>query len=197
MFSPSIQRLVRELRKLPGVGEKSAGRFVLHLLRAPSRDATDLAEALVRVVEKVRPCSRCFQFTEQDVCEICSSPRRNPRLLCVVEDQPSLLAVENTHAFSGQYHVLGGHLAPMEGVGPEDLRLSELVSRVKEQQVEEAILATNPDVEGEATALYIKRLLEPLGVTLTRIARGVPVGGDLEYADALTLGRALEGRGVF
>ncbi len=197
MFSPSIQRLVREFRKLPGVGEKTAVRFVLQLLRASPRDARALAESLLEVVEKVRPCSRCFQLTEQEVCEICASPRRNPRLLCVVEDQPSLLAVENSHTFFGQYHVLGGHLAPMEGVGPEDLHLRELVERVRDQGVEEAILATNPDVEGEATALYIKRLLEPLGVTLTRIARGVPVGGDLEYADALTLGRAMEGRGAF
>lgn len=197
MFSPSIQRLVRELRKLPGVGEKTAVRFVLHLLRGAPRDARALAAALVDVVEKVRPCTRCFQLTEQDVCEICASPRRNPKLLCVVEDQPSLLAVEATQTFFGQYHVLGGHLAPMEGVGPEDLRLAELVERARSQGVEEAILATNPDVEGEATAFYVKRLLEPLGVTLTRIARGVPVGGDLEYSDALTLGRALEGRGEF
>jgi recombination protein RecR len=197
MFSPSIQRLVREFRKLPGVGEKTAVRFVLHLLGSPPRDSRGLAESLLEVMDKVRPCSRCFQLTEQEVCEICASPRRNPRLLCVVEDQPSLLAVENTHAFFGQYHVLGGHLAPMEGVGPEDLHLHELVERVRGQGVEEAILATNPDVEGEATALLVKRLLEPLGVTLTRIARGVPVGGDLEYADALTLGRAMEGRGAF
>jgi len=197
MFSPSIVRLIREFQKLPGVGEKTAVRFVLQMLRSEPREARALAEALVQVVEKIRPCSLCFQFTEREVCEICSSPRRNSKLLCVVEDQPSLLAVEKTQAFFGQYHVLGGHLAPMEGIGPEDLHLRELVERVRNQGVEEAILATNPDVEGEATALYVKRLLAPLGVTLTRIARGVPMGGDLEYSDALTLGRALEGRNAF
>ncbi|MEW6487508.1 MAG: recombination mediator RecR [Thermodesulfobacteriota bacterium] len=197
MFPPPIARLLRELQKLPGVGEKTAVRFALHVLRAPPENAAALARALTDVVEKIRPCSVCFQLTEADPCEVCTSPRRNRRLLCVVEDQASLMAVERTRSYFGQYHVLGGHLSPMEGVGPGDLHIRELLDRVREQGVEEVILATNPDVEGDATALYIKQALTPLGAKVTRIARGVPMGGDLEYADALTLGRALEGRGAY
>ncbi|GAB4260189.1 MAG: recombination mediator RecR [Deferrisomatales bacterium] len=194
MFPPSVTRLIRELRKLPGVGEKTATRFALHLLRAPEADVRALAGALTEVKERVRPCSVCFQLTEADPCAICTSPKRDGSVICVVEDPASLLAVEKSHSFFGRYHVLGGRLSPMEGVGPEDLHVAELVARVRAGGVEEVILATNPDVEGEATALYLKRVLEPLGVRLTRIARGVPMGGDLEYADAMTLGRALEGR---
>lgn len=197
MFPPPIARLLRELQKLPGVGEKTAVRFALHVLRAPPEDASALARALTDVVEKIRPCSVCFQLTEADPCEVCTSPRRNRRLICVVEDQASLMAVERTRSYFGQYHVLGGRLSPMEGVGPGDLHIRELLARVREQGVEEVILATNPDVEGDATALYIKQALAPLGARVTRIARGVPMGGDLEYADALTLGRALEGRGAY
>jgi recombination protein RecR len=197
MFPPPIARLLRELQKLPGVGEKTAVRFALHVLRAPPEDARALARALGEVVERIRPCSVCFQLTEADPCEVCTSPRRDPRLVCVVEDQASLMAVERTRSYFGQYHVLGGHLSPMDGVGPGDLRIRELLSRVREQGVEEVILATNPDVEGDATALFVKRALDPLGPRVTRIARGVPMGGDLEYADALTLGRALEGRGAY
>ncbi|MBI5016571.1 MAG: recombination protein RecR [Deltaproteobacteria bacterium] len=194
MFAPPIARLIRELQRLPGVGEKTATRFALHVLKAPSNEAQALANALVEVKEKIRPCSACFQLTEADPCELCRSPRRDHRAVCVVEDQASLLAVEKARTYFGLYHVLGGHLSPMDGVGPEDLKIRELVDRVRTQGVEEVILATNPDVEGEATALYLKRAIEPLGVRVTRIARGVPVGGDLEFADALTLGRALEGR---
>ncbi len=197
MFAPPIAKLIRELRKLPGVGEKTAARFALHLLRVPAGQAQALAQALVEVREKIRPCSACFQLTEADPCEICTSPRRERRVICVVEDQASLLAVERTRSYFGLYHVLGGRLSPMDGVGPGDLRIRELLERVKTMGVEEVILATNPDVEGEATALFLKGALEPFGVRLTRIARGVPVGGDLEFADALTLGRALEGRGTF
>jgi recombination protein RecR len=194
MFAPPIAKLIRELQRLPGVGEKTATRFALHVLKAPTAEALALAAALTDVKEKIRPCSSCFQLTEADPCDLCRSPRRDRRLICVVEDQASLLAVEKARSFMGLYHVLGGHLSPMDGVGPDDLRIRELTERVRSQGVEEVILATNPDVEGEATALYLKRALEPLGVRLTRIARGVPVGGDLEFADALTLGRALEGR---
>lgn len=197
MFPPPIARLLRELQKLPGVGEKTAVRFALHLLRAPPEDALALARALADVKERIRPCSQCFQLTEADPCEVCTSPRRNHRLVCVVEDQASLMAVERSRSYFGHYHVLGGHLSPMDGVGPEDLRIRELLARVRAQGVEEVILATNPDVEGDATALYVKRALDPLGLKVTRIARGVPMGGDLEYADALTLGRALEGRGAY
>lgn len=197
MFAPPIARLIREFRKLPGVGEKTAARFALHVLRASKDEAEALARALVEVKEKIRPCSVCFQLTEEDPCEICASPRRDRRVICVVEDQASLLALERTRTYFGGYHVLGGHLSPMDGIGPDQLRIRELLERVKRQGVAEVILATNPDVEGEATALYLKRVLEPLGVRLTRIARGVPVGGDLEFADALTLGRALDGRSEY
>jgi len=197
MFPPPIARLLRELQKFPGVGEKTAVRYVLHILRAPSEDALALAQALKDVKERIRPCSQCFQLTEADPCDICASPRRDRRVICVVEDQASLMALERTRSYFGQYHVLGGHLSPMDGVGPEDLRVRELLARVPAQGVEEVILATNPDVEGDATALFVKRALEPMGLKVTRIARGVPMGGDLEYADSLTLGRALEGRGVY
>lgn len=194
MFAPPIARLIREFQRLPGVGEKTASRFALHVLTASAAEAEALATALVEVKQKIRPCSSCFQLTEADPCELCRSPKRDRRVICVVEDQASLLAVEKARSYFGLYHVLGGHLSPMDGVGPENLRIRELIERVRTQGVEEVILATNPDVEGEATALYLKRTVEPLGVRVTRIARGVPVGGDLEFADALTLGRALEGR---
>ncbi|MHB8763871.1 MAG: recombination mediator RecR [Deferrisomatales bacterium] len=197
MLPAPIARLIREFQKLPGVGEKTATRFALHLLRVQETDPRSLAQALVEVRERIRPCSVCHQLTEADPCEVCSSPRRDRRVVCVVEDQASLMAVEKTRSYFGLYHVLGGRLSPMDGVGPDDLHLGALVARVRERGIEEAILATNPDVEGEATALYVKRLLEPLGVRVTRIARGIPMGGELEYADALTLGRALEGRSLF
>lgn len=197
MFPPAIARLLRELQRLPGVGEKTAVRYALHILRSAPEEALALAQALQDVKERIRPCSTCYQLTEADPCEICTSARRDRRVVCVVEDQASLMAVERTRSFFGQYHVLGGHLSPMDGVGPEDLRIRELLARVPAQGVEEVILATNPDVEGDATALFVKRALEPLGLKITQIARGVPMGGDLEYADSLTLGRALEGRGAY
>ncbi len=197
MLAPPIQKVMRELQRLPGVGEKTATRFVLHLLKAPRTEVESLARALVELKEKVKPCSVCFQLTESDPCAVCASPRRDRSVVCVVEDQASVLAIERTRTFFGLYHVLGGHLSPMEGVGPEDLRIRELVDRIGRGEIREVIVATNPHVEGEATALYLKKLLEPLGVRVTRIARGVPLGGDLEYIDALTLGRALEGRSSF
>jgi recombination protein RecR len=197
MFPAPIARLIREFQKLPGVGEKSATRFALHVLKKDPTEARALADALVDVKERIRPCSLCFQLTDTDPCQICASPRRDRRVLCVVEDQVSLLAVERSRCFFGLYHVLGGHLSPMEGVGPEHLKFEELNARIRDQGVEEVVLATNPDVEGDATALYVKRLVEPLGVRVTRIARGVPMGGDLEYTDSLTLGRALEGRSPY
>lgn len=197
MIAGPIRSLIREFQKLPGVGEKTALRLALHVLSHREADAEALARALIDVKRKIRPCSRCFQLTDRDPCEICDSPRRDASLLCVVEDQPSLYAVEKTRSFQGMYHVLGGRLSPMDGVGPENLHIRELLDRVRGSGVAEVILATNPDVEGEATALYLKRALEPLGVRITRIARGIPMGGDLEYADALTLGRAFEGRNLF
>lgn len=197
MFAPPIVRLVREFQKLPGVGGKTATRFALHVLKAPAGDVEGLARALQDVREKIRPCSVCFQLTEADPCELCTSPRRDRRVVCVVEDQSALIAVEKARTYFGLYHVLGGHLSPLDGIGPEHLKIRELVERVRSQGVTEVVLATNPNVEGEATALYLKRALEALGPRITRIARGVPVGGDLEFADALTLGRAMEGRGDY
>ncbi|NTU59921.1 MAG: recombination protein RecR [Deltaproteobacteria bacterium] len=197
MFASPIARLIRELQKLPGVGEKTATRFALHVLKAGKPEVEGLVRSLLEVKEKIRPCSVCFQLTEADPCEVCTSPKRDRRLVCVLEDQAALLAVEKARTYFGLYHVLGGHLSPLDGVGPEHLRIRELVERVRAGEIEEVILATNPNVEGETTALYLKRALEPLGVRITRIARGVPVGGDLEFTDALTLGRALESRGAY
>jgi len=197
MLPTPIARLIRELQRLPGVGEKTATRFALHILRRPREEARSLARTLEEVTELIGPCSTCFQLTDEDPCAICRSPRRNGRLLCVVEDQASLMALERSRVFQGRYHVLGGRLSPMDGIGPENLHIRELVERVRREGVEEVVLATNPDAEGDATALYVKRCLEATGARVTRIARGVPMGGDLEYADALTLGRALEGRGQY
>lgn len=197
MIAEPIINLVREFKKLPGIGEKTAMRLALHVLRAPTENARALAEALTSVKERIKPCSVCRQFTEYDPCGICSSAKRDSSVICVVEDQPSLMAVENSRSFFGRYFVLGGRLSPLDGIGPEDLRIGELVARVGAGQVREVVLATSPNVDGEATAIYIKKALEPFAVRVTRIARGIPVGSDLEFTDALTLGRALEGRSPF
>ncbi len=199
MTPDPIQRLTVELAKLPGIGEKTAQRLAFHILRAKEDYARGLASALVDVVEKVRLCSVCCSLTEADPCALCLDPRREDRILCVVENVPDLLAVERTREFRGRYHVLHGALSPLDGVGPDQLRIKELIRRLgspadDRPAVEEVIVATNPDVEGEATALYLTRLLRPLGVRVTRIAQGVPMGGDLEYADQVTLARALVGR---
>ena len=189
-----IARLVKELAKLPGIGEKSAQRLAFHVLKAGPAYATDLAAAIAGVVRDVRLCSSCQTLTDQDPCAICRSPDRDPRLLCVVEGVPDLLAVERTHEFRGRYHVLHGALSPLDGVGPGDLKIRELLVRLEREPAEEIVIATNPDVEGEATALYLTKLLKPIGLRVTRIAQGVPMGGDLEYADQVTLARALAGR---
>ncbi|AKU89690.1 recombination mediator RecR [Vulgatibacter incomptus] len=195
MTPDPIQRLTAELAKLPGIGEKTAQRLAFHVLRAKADYARDLAKALVDVVEKVRLCSVCCSLTEADPCAVCLDPRRDGRLLCVVESVPDLLAVERTREFRGRYHVLHGALSPLDGIGPDQLRIKELLARLGGSEVvEEVIVATNPDIEGEATALYLTRLLRPAGVRVTRIAQGVPMGGDLEYADQVTLARALSGR---
>ena len=195
--SDPIQRLVRELSKLPGIGQKTAARLAFHILRAPSEQARALALALVEVKEKIRLCSICMSLTEADPCAICQDPARDKRLLCVVAHPPDLLAVERTGSFKGRYHVLHGVLSPLDGVGPDDLRLRELLARLQgpsAEPVEEVIVATSPNVEGEATAMYVARTLKPLGVRVTRIASGLPIGGDLEYADGVTITRALEVR---
>jgi len=194
-----IQRLTVELARLPGIGEKTAQRLAFHILRSKEDYARALAAAIVDVVEKVRLCSICCTLTEQDPCALCGDARRDDRVICVVESVPDQLAIERTREFRGRYHVLHGALSPLDGVGPDQIRVKELVRRLGDppagrERVEEVIVATNPDVEGEATALYLTRLLKPLGVKVTRIAQGVPMGGDLEYADQVTLARALAGR---
>ncbi|HQR31030.1 MAG TPA: recombination mediator RecR [Anaeromyxobacteraceae bacterium] len=189
-----IARLVKELARLPGIGEKTAQRLAFHVLEAGPAYAEALAAAVVGVVRDVRCCSRCQTLTEADPCAICSDERRDARLLCVVEGVPDLVAIERTHEYQGRYHVLHGALSPLDGVGPGDLKIRELLVRLETEPAEEVVIATNPDVEGEATALYLARLLKPLGIRVSRIAQGVPMGGDLEYADQVTLARAMAGR---
>ena len=194
MTADPISRLVAELAKLPGIGEKSAQRLAFHILKGPRESALALADAIREVTEKVKLCGICCTLTEREVCATCGDPRRDAKLLCVVESVPDQMAIERTREFRGRYHVLHGALSPLTGVGPEQLRIKELLARRESREVQEVIVATNPDVEGEATALYLRRLLEPLGVKLTRIAQGMPMGGELEYADPATLARALAGR---
>jgi len=189
-----IARLVKELARLPGIGEKTAQRLAFHVLEAGPGYAEALAAAVLGVVRDVRCCSTCQTLTDRDPCSICADPRRDGRVICVVEGVPDLLAVERTHEFRGRYHVLHGALSPLDGVGPSDLKVRELLVRLEREPAEEVVIATNPDVEGEATALYLAKLLKPVGVRVTRIAQGVPMGGDLEYADLVTLARALAGR---
>jgi recombination protein RecR len=188
-----IARLVVELGKLPGIGEKTAARLAFHILRAPAEDATALAEAITDLRAKMRLCSTCWDFTENDPCALCSDQRREPGLLCVVAHPQDVLAIERTGGYRGRYHVLHGVLSPLEGVGPDDLRIAELVKRCG-GDIREVIVATNPSVEGETTAIYLAKLIRPLGVRVSRIATGVPMGGELEYADRLTLARAIDGR---
>ena len=189
-----LQRLVKELSKLPGIGEKTATRLAFYILRTDPSYARVLSESLLALQHEIRLCSRCLGFTQNDPCQICNDPRRSSATLCVVEDPADVMAIERAGDFAGQYHVLHGTLAPLDGVGPEHLKIEELLARVHEGVVSEIILATNLTVEGEATALYLARLLKPLEVTVTRIAHGLPMGSDVEYADAVTLSRALEGR---
>jgi recombination protein RecR len=191
--SDSLKQLTEELSKLPGIGHKSAQRLALHLLKVPKEEVLELAHALVSVKEKMRYCTSCWTFTETDPCAICSSPKRDGSIICVVEEPSDVIALEKTNEYNGLYHVLGGSLSPLDGVGPEDLKVKELLQRMK-PGVQEIILALNPNVEGEATTIYLTRLLRPLGPKITRLARGIPIGGDLEMADQATLTRALEGR---
>ncbi len=196
MFAGPIQDLVDELGRLPGIGPKSAQRIAFHLLEVEKDEALRLAAAVVQVKDKIRLCERCFNVSEAEQCTICLDSRRDATLVCVVEDPRDIVAVERTREFNGFYHVLGGALNPIDGIGPEQLRIRELLRRLGDEDVKEVILCTNPNLEGEATAMYLARLLAPLGVTVSRIASGLPVGGDLEYADELTLGRALAGRRI-
>ncbi len=194
-YTPALERLVKLLSRMPGIGEKSAARLAFFILRADESYARDLAAAVEAVKTETRFCSTCFALTESDPCPLCRDPRRDNRILCVVEEASDLLAIERSHGFSGRYHVLQGAISPLDGRGPEQLRIKELLARLSGGEVEEVVLATNPSVEGEATALYLARLIKPLGIKVTRIARGIPVGGTLEYADQVTVGRAIEGRG--
>lgn len=189
-----IAKLVKELARLPGIGEKTAQRLAFHIMKAGPGYASDLAGAITGAVRDVRLCSSCQTLTDRDPCPICADPERDDRILCVVEGVPDLIAVERTHEYRGRYHVLHGALSPLDGVGPGDIKIRELLVRLERAPVEEVVLATNPDIEGEATALYLLKLLKPLGIKITRIAQGVPMGGDLEYADQVTLARALTGR---
>lgn len=194
MYEGIIQDLIDELGRLPGVGPKSAQRIAFYVLQADEADVRRLSDVLREVKEKVRFCAECGNVAQEERCRICVDPRRDPSVLCVVEEPKDVVAIERTREFRGRYHVLGGAISPIEGVGPDDLRIRELVARLADGTVTEVILATDPNLEGEATATYLTRLLIPLGVAVSRLASGLPVGGDLEYADEVTLGRAFEGR---
>ena len=194
LYPASVTNLIGSLSRLPGIGPKTAQRLALHLLNRPRSELVELAKTMLAAKDKVVCCSVCGQLTEADPCAVCSDPRRDAGLICVVEEPQDVVALERTKEFQGVYHVLGGALSPLDGIGPENLRLKELLSRVGGGGVRELIVATNPNVEGDATALYLARLIKPLGVRVTHLARGLPVGGDLEYADEITLGKALAGR---
>ena len=193
-YAAPLARLIDELKRLPGIGQKSAQRIAFHLERAPREDVQRLAEALLDAKDKIRLCSVCNNLTESDPCEYCSDPKRDPEVLCVVETPYNVISVEKAHEFRGRYHVLHGALSPLQGIGPEQLKLKNLIDRLKDGTVRELIMATSPTVEGEATAVYLAKLVKPLGVKVSRIAMGIPVGSDLEFADEVTMLRALEGR---
>ncbi|WP_158862506.1 recombination mediator RecR [Leifsonia sp. AG29] len=194
MYEGIVQELIDELGRLPGIGPKSAQRIAFHILQTESFDVTRLAEVLMEVRDKVRFCAICGNVSEEETCSICRDPRRNPALICVVEEAKDVVAIERTREFRGLYHVLGGAISPIDGVGPDDLRIRQLMQRLADGTVQEVIIATDPNLEGEATATYLSRLLTTLDIRVTRLASGLPVGGDLEYADEVTLGRAFEGR---
>ena len=193
-YSKPLERLIHAFHRLPGIGPKNAERLALHILKTSKEESEELAKAILHAISRIRHCSVCFSITEENVCNICKDNNRNSTLICVVEQPQDVLVIEKTGKYKGKYHVLMGTLSPLDGVGPDDLRIKELMKRLEGEQVQEVILATNPDTEGEATATYLFRLIGPLGIKVTRIARGIPVGGDLEFADEVTLARALEGR---
>ena len=194
MYEGAIQDLIDELGRLPGIGPKSAQRIAFHIIQSERVDISRLAEVLRTVKEKVKFCTECGNITEDELCRICRDPRRDQTLICVVEESKDVLAIEKTREFRGKYHVLGGAISPIDGIGPENLRIRELLTRLGATEIQEVIIATDPTLEGEATATYLSRLLKPMGITISRLASGLPVGGDLEYADEVTLGRAFEGR---
>jgi recombination protein RecR len=194
VYEGPIQDLIDELSRLPGIGPKSAQRLAFHLIKAPSDEARRLSESIVRAKELIRFCRECGNVSEGDLCRVCRDPGREPTLICVVEEPKDAAAIEKAGVIKGRYHILGGAISPLDGIGPEDLRVRELLERVERDGVTEVILATNPNLEGNATAMYVAALLKPAGIRVTRLASGLPVGGDLEYADEITLGQALEGR---
>jgi recombination protein RecR len=194
MYEGAIQDLIDELGRLPGIGPKSAQRIAFHIIQSERVDISRLADVLRTVKEKVKFCTECGNISEEELCRICRDPRRDPSLICVVEESKDVIAIEKTREFRGKYHVLGGAISPIDGIGPENLRIRELMVRLAATEIQEIIIATDPNLEGEATATYLSRLLKPLGMKVSRLASGLPVGGDLEYADEVTLGRAFEGR---
>ena len=193
-YSPSIEKLIEAFERLPSIGNKTAARLAFYILNASKEETDEFISAIQNAKQNLKYCSKCFNISDNDPCEICSNPTRDNSTICVVEDVKDVVAMERTHEFKGVYHVLHGSISPMNGVGPDDIKIKELLSRIMGGEVKEIILATNPRVEGEATAMYISKLVKPLGVKVTRIAHGIPVGGDLEYTDEVTLSKALEGR---
>lgn len=193
-YSPTIEKLIESFEKLPSIGHKTATRLAFHMLNLNIEDTQEFINSIIEAKKNLRYCSKCFNITETDPCPICSSTKRDPSTICVVEDVKDVVAMEKTHEFKGVYHVLHGSISPMNGIGPEDIKIKELLERLKDTDVKEIIIATNPRVEGEATAIYLSKLIKPIGIKVTRIAHGIPVGGDLEYTDEVTLSKALEGR---
>ena len=194
LYSPSIEKLIESFEKLPSIGQKTAARLAFYILNSSEEETKEFVNSILEAKKNLKYCSKCYNISDTDPCPICGNPKRDQSTICVVEDVRDIVAMERTHEFKGVYHVLHGSISPMNGIGPEDIKIKELLSRLMDGQVKEVILATNPRVEGEATAMYISKLIKPLGVKTTRIAHGIPVGGDLEYTDEVTLMKALEGR---
>ena len=194
LYSPSIEKLIESFEKLPSIGHKTAIRLAFHMLDLDQEKTEEFINSILEAKKNLKYCSKCFNISDTDPCPICSSPKRDSSIICVVEDVRDVIAMERTHEFKGVYHVLHGSISPMNGIGPDDIKIKELLTRIAENDVKEIILATNPRVEGEATAIYLSKIIKPLGVKVTRIAQGIPVGGDLEYTDEVTLSQALEGR---
>lgn len=194
MYSETVTKLINQFEKLPGIGHKTAVRLAFYVLEAPREDTEEMAKVLIEAKDKVKFCSKCYNLTENDPCDICQNPKRDDSIICVVENVKDVIAMEKTHEYRGYYHVLHGSISPMNNISAGDIKIKELLQRLSDDKIKEVILATNPTVEGEATAMYISRLIKPLGISVTRIAHGIPVGGDLEYTDEITLIKALEGR---